>query len=36
MTLKDLMDTPEMHGCEVILVDIDEGKVNRMLRLANR
>ena len=22
MTMKDLMDTPQLHGCEVVLVDI--------------
>jgi len=36
MTLKDLMDTPELHGCEVVLVDIAVDKLERMQRLALR
>jgi alpha-galactosidase len=36
MTLKDLMDTPELHGSEVVLVDIAADKVDRMCRLASR
>jgi alpha-galactosidase len=36
MTLKDLMDTPELHGSEVVLVDISAEKLERMTRLARR
>jgi alpha-galactosidase len=36
MTLKDLMDTPELHGSEVVLVDIVADKLERMTRLAQR
>jgi alpha-galactosidase len=36
MTLKDLMDTPALHGCEVVLVDIAADKLERMHRLAGR
>ena len=36
MTLKDLMDTPELHGSEVVLVDIVAEKLERMTRLAQR
>lgn len=36
MTLKDLMDTPELHGSEVVLVDISAEKLERMHRLSLR
>jgi len=36
MTLKDLMDTPSLHGSEVVLVDIAADKLERMTRLAHR
>jgi alpha-galactosidase len=36
MMLKDLMDTPQLHGSEVVLVDVVEDKLERMYRLANR
>ncbi len=36
MTLKDLMDTPELHGSEVVLVDIVADKLERMERLSRR
>ncbi len=36
MMLKDIMHTPELHGSEVVLVDIVAEKVERMLRLARR
>ena len=36
MTMKDLMDTPPLHGSEVVLVDIVAEKVERMERLTKR
>jgi alpha-galactosidase len=36
MTLKDLMDTRELHGSQVVLVDIAAEKLERMTRLAKR
>ncbi len=36
MMLKDLMDTPELHGSQVVLVDIAADKLERMTRLAQR
>jgi alpha-galactosidase len=36
MTLKDLMDTPPLHGSEVVLVDIASDKLERMHRLLLR
>jgi alpha-galactosidase len=36
MTMKDLMDTPQLHGSEVVLVDIVAEKVDRMERLTKR
>ena len=36
MTMKDLMDTPAIHGSEVVLVDIVAEKVERMQRLTQR
>jgi alpha-galactosidase len=36
MTMKDLMDTPQLHGSEVVLVDIVAEKVERMERLTKR
>jgi len=36
MTLKDLMDTPELHGSQVVLVDIAADKLERMHRLVGR
>jgi alpha-galactosidase len=36
MTLKDLMDTPQLFGSEVVLVDIDEVRLMRMFSLAQR
>lgn len=36
MMLKDLMETPQLHGSEVVLVDIAAEKLERMHRLALR
>lgn len=36
MTLKDLMDTPQLHGSEVVLVDIAADKLERMQVVASR
>ena len=36
MTLKDLMDTPQLYGSEIVLVDINAAKLERMHRLALR
>jgi alpha-galactosidase len=36
MMLKDLMDTPELHGSQVVLVDIAADKLERMTLLAQR
>ncbi|MBI4928720.1 MAG: alpha-glucosidase/alpha-galactosidase, partial [Anaerolineae bacterium] len=36
MTMKDLIDTPAIHGSEVVLVDIVAEKVERMQRLTQR
>jgi alpha-galactosidase len=36
MMLKDIMDTPQLHGSEVVLVDIAADKLERMTRLAHR
>jgi alpha-galactosidase len=36
MTMKDLMDTPGLHGSEVVLVDINAEKLDRMERLTKR
>jgi alpha-galactosidase len=36
MMLKDIMNTPQLHGSEVVLVDISPEKVERMTRLAHR
>ena len=36
MTLKDLMDTPQLYGSEIVLVDINAAKLERMHRLAQR
>ena len=36
MTMKDLMETPMLHGSEVVLVDIAAEKLERMERLTKR
>jgi alpha-galactosidase len=36
MTMKDIMDAPELHGSEVVLVDIVAEKLERMLRVTSR
>jgi alpha-galactosidase len=36
MMLKDIMNTPALHGSEVVLVDIAADKLERMTRLAER
>ena len=36
MTLRDLMLTPELHGSEVVLVDIAPDKLEQMTNLAHR
>jgi alpha-galactosidase len=36
MTVRDLMEAPELRGCEIALVDLDERRLDRMFRLANR
>ena len=36
MTVRDLMQSPELHGCHLALVDIAENKLERMTRLVHR
>jgi len=36
MTVRDLMEAPELKGCEITLVDINEERLDRMTRLAQR
>jgi alpha-galactosidase/6-phospho-beta-glucosidase family protein len=36
MTIRDLMGAPELKGSEMVLVDLDEGRLGRMTRLARR
>jgi len=36
MTVRDLMEAPELKGSEIVLVDINEERLDRMTRLARR
>ncbi len=36
MTVRDIMEAPEMRGSEVVLVDLNEERLDRMHRLCNR
>jgi len=36
MTIRDLMGAPELKGSEMVLVDLDEGRLGRMTGLARR
>jgi len=36
MTVRDLMQCPELHGCHLALVDINENKLDIMTRIVNR
>jgi alpha-galactosidase len=36
MTVRDLMEAPELKGSEIVLVDISEERLDRMTRLAQR
>lgn len=36
MTVRDLLEAPEMRGSEIVLVDLDEERLDRMYRLAKR
>jgi alpha-galactosidase len=36
MTIRDLMEAAELKGSEIVLVDLDEARLDRMTRLARR
>jgi alpha-galactosidase len=36
MTVRDLLEAPEMRGSEIVLVDLNEERLDRMYRLARR
>ena len=36
MTIRDLLQCPDLKGSEIVLVDINEERLDRMLRLAKR
>ena len=36
MTVRDLMEAPELKGSEIVLVDLNEARLDRMTRLARR
>lgn len=36
MTVRDLMQCPELHGCHLALVDINENKLDIMTKIVNR